>query len=163
MGNNEEYILKNEIDLIKAANELEKILSEECSYYRLLGEKTADKVSWFFSLTDDELTGFIDLDANTNTIGEPTITIAVKICDAAQFSREALFNALSANGDLWRATYTIEKVQDDLELLFIQYRTILSSFRKDDFINCLDHLIDQYQSTLGVDTEEPATEGRVAD
>lgn len=158
MGHNDEYIVKNEIDLIKAANELENILSEECSCYELLGDKTAERVSWFFSLKEDDLVGFIDLESNTDTIGEPTITIALKICDATQFSRDDLFNVLNVNGDLWRATYTISKVEDNLEFLFIQYRTLLSSFRKDDFVNCVNHLVDQCQSTLGSDTDDESNE-----
>lgn len=158
MGRHDEYIVNNDVDLIQASNELEKILSVECNDYQLLGEKSNKSASWFFSLKGDEILGFIYLEANEDTIAEPTITIAVKICNAADLSRDALFDILSANGDLWRAAYTVARVQDDMEFLLIQYKTLLSSFKKDDFVMCINHLVDQYETTLGAAINDESSE-----
>ena len=153
MGLFDMTMTKREVEFLEGSKKIEKVLSEDCSSYELLGKKSNEEASWFFAIGDKGGAGFIELEATGYGNEEPTVTISLKVGAANQFSRDDLFEILSANGALWRATYTVSQVEDDLELLMIQYKMLLSSFEEDDFLGIIDHLINQYQATLGSASE----------
>lgn len=131
----------NDMDLMKYARSMERVLKRHCDDIVLLGEMEEDSVMWRFSMPvvviddmgKDTVYGVVSCETNEKDIGIPTVSISISLGEITGFSREKLFRLLAINGDLCGATLIVVLLPDKSKILFLGYRIPIEDFIPKEF------------------------------